>query len=316
MAPFAPFICEKMYQDLKKCEDEKDQLESVHYSIIPGEKPIYAHDKSEKEKNENEQIQQVKDKSNILRVMNSMQRVILLRRQIRDKEFGISLKIPLERVVAVTHSTQERNYIEQLAEYVKYELNGRLFQTRDANEFVVDETTRENASFLQLICQIQSSIGKKAKIIFDEERTKGIGYNGKTSFYSEDDYSVCISGSVMAGKEGIIACSVDNNGCFTREVDDYAGRYVKECDKDIIKSMKGRKILIKTEQITHSYPHCRRIDSPLINTAALFRFVNVERIKSECLQSYIKIGCSEEYNAKIIEKKKEKQTENQIKKMR
>jgi isoleucyl-tRNA synthetase len=91
------------------------------------------------------------------------------------------------------------------------------------------------------------SVGKKAKVIFDEERTKGIGYNGKTSFYSEDDYSVCISGSVMAGKEGIIACSVDNNGCFTREVDDYAGRCVKECDKDIIKSMKGRKILIKTE---------------------------------------------------------------------
>ncbi|KAA6366406.1 MAG: putative isoleucine--tRNA ligase [Streblomastix strix] len=58
-----------------------------------------------------------------------------------------------------------------------------------------------------------------------------------TPFFGKDDYSVCISGSVMAGKEGLIACSVDNNGCFTREVDDYAGRCVKDCDKDIIKSI-------------------------------------------------------------------------------
>ncbi|KAA6398879.1 MAG: putative Isoleucine--tRNA ligase [Streblomastix strix] len=178
MAPFTPFICEKMYQDLKKYEDEKDQLESVHYSLIPGEKPIYAHDKSEKEENENEQTEQVKDNSGILRAMNSMQRVILLGRQIRDKEIGISLKIPLERVVTVTHNTQERNDINQLAEYIKDELNVRLFQTQDANEFIVDETTGENVRFLQLKCQVQMSIGKKAKVIFDEERTKGIGYNG------------------------------------------------------------------------------------------------------------------------------------------
>ncbi|KAA6354318.1 MAG: hypothetical protein EZS28_050155, partial [Streblomastix strix] len=56
-------------------------------------------------------------------------------------------------------------------------------------------------------------------------------------FFRGDDYSVCISGGVMTGKEGLIACSVDNNGCFTREVDDYAGRCVKKCDKDIIKSI-------------------------------------------------------------------------------
>jgi isoleucyl-tRNA synthetase len=68
-----------------------------------------------------------------------------------------------------------------------------------------------------------------------------------TLFFRGDDYSVCISESVMTWKEGLIACSVDNNGCFTRVVDDYAGRCVKICDKDIIKSMKGRKILIKIE---------------------------------------------------------------------
>ncbi|KAA6363391.1 MAG: putative Isoleucine--tRNA ligase [Streblomastix strix] len=130
-------------------------------------------------------------------------------------------------------------------------------------------------------------------------------------FFGEDDYSVCISGSVMTGKEGLIACSVDDNGCFTREVDDYAGRCVKKCDKDIIKSLKDRKVLIKTEQITHSYPFCWGSDTPLIYKAVPSWFVNVERIKSEDLQPYIKIDCSEEYQANKLEKRKEKQAENQ-----
>ncbi|KAA6365710.1 MAG: putative Isoleucine--tRNA ligase, partial [Streblomastix strix] len=141
------------------------------------------------------------------------------------------------------------------------------------------------------------------------KRDSGTGIVHCAPFFGEDDYSVCISGGVMTGKEGPIACPVDDNGCFTREVDDYAGRYVKDCDKDIIKSLKDRKVLIKTEQITHSYPFCWRSDTPLIYKAVPSWFVNVERIKSEDLQPYIKIDCSEEYQANKLEKRKEKQAE-------
>ncbi|KAA6363539.1 MAG: putative isoleucine--tRNA ligase, partial [Streblomastix strix] len=100
------------------------------------------------------------------------------------------------------------------------------------------------------------------------KQDSGTGIIHCVTFFGEDQYNVCISGSVMTGNEGPIACPVDDNWCFINEVDDYKGRYVKNCDKDIIKSMKDRKVLIKTEQITHSYPHCWRIDSPLINKAA------------------------------------------------
>jgi isoleucyl-tRNA synthetase len=70
---------------------------------------------------------------------------------------------------------------------------------------------------------------------FKRDRVTGIIHC--SLFFRGDDYSVCISGSVMTGKEGLIACSDDNNGCFIREVDDYAGRCVKKCDNDIIKSI-------------------------------------------------------------------------------
>ncbi|KAA6398283.1 MAG: hypothetical protein EZS28_006191 [Streblomastix strix] len=71
---------------LKRYEDEKDQLDSVHYSLIPKEMQIIARNESVKlEKiEENVQIEQNKDNTGILRAMNSIHRDTLLERQIRE----------------------------------------------------------------------------------------------------------------------------------------------------------------------------------------------------------------------------------------
>ena len=55
--------------------------------------------------------------------------------------------------------------------------------------------------------------------------------------FGEDDYKICV-------KKGIIrpdnpACPVDENGCFTKEVKDFVGLYVKAADKDIKKLLKS-----------------------------------------------------------------------------
>ena len=46
---------------------------------------------------------------------------------------------------------------------------------------------------------------------------------------------------------------VDDAGCFTNEVTDFEGQYVKTADKAIIKHLKGQGRLIVDSQITHSY---------------------------------------------------------------
>lgn len=62
---------------------------------------------------------------------------------------------------------------------------------------------------------------------------------------------------------------------FTGEVSDYARRFVKDCDDDIIKRLKAEGKLIKKETVAHQYPHCWRCGSPLIYRGIGSWFVRV-----------------------------------------
>lgn len=100
--------------------------------------------------------------------------------------------------------------------------------------------------------------------------------------FGEDDYRVCLENGVCDKGEGLV-CPVDVNGKFTDEVPDFAGLHVKEADKAIIAALKASKRLVKSGQITHSYPYCWRSDTPLIYKAVPSWFVAVEAIKEELL---------------------------------
>ncbi len=56
------------------------------------------------------------------------------------------------------------------------------------------------------------------------------------------------------------------NGTFTKEGPDYCiGRWVKDCDKDIIHDLKNRGLLFHREEYRHEYPFCWRAEEdPLI----------------------------------------------------
>jgi isoleucyl-tRNA synthetase len=57
---------------------------------------------------------------------------------------------------------------------------------------------------------------------------------------------------------------VNKSGEFGSEVTDFAGKFVKDADADIIRTLRERHILYKKETITHSYPHCWRCGTPLL----------------------------------------------------
>ncbi len=80
-------------------------------------------------------------------------------------------------------------------------------------------------------------------------------------------------------------CPVDAECKFTSEVSDYEGRFVKDCDKDIMERLKNEGKLIKRDQILHSYPHCWRCGSPLIYRAIGSWFVGVESIRDKLLKA-------------------------------
>ncbi len=94
---------------------------------------------------------------------------------------------------------------------------------------------------------------------------------------------------------------VSTNGKFKEEIEDFAGQDVKpksnDGDKDahqradieIIKYLAGKDTLFAKEKIIHSYPHCWRCDTPLLNYASSSWFVKVTAIKDKLISENKKI---------------------------
>ncbi len=105
--------------------------------------------------------------------------------------------------------------------------------------------------------------------------------------YGDDDMQLAKANNVP------IVHHVDTNGHFMPWVTDFAGRLVKPKDDDasgvdhkdadieILKALQAAGKVFKKENITHSYPHCWRCDTPLLNYATTSWFVNVPAIKDQ-----------------------------------
>ncbi|MDP3900101.1 MAG: class I tRNA ligase family protein [bacterium] len=78
---------------------------------------------------------------------------------------------------------------------------------------------------------------------------------------------------------------VNMDGTFKDEVTDFKGLHVKpiedtqKTDVEIIKYLAKHNLLFSKEKYEHSYPHCWRCDTPLINYATSSWFVKVTAVK-------------------------------------
>ena len=98
--------------------------------------------------------------------------------------------------------------------------------------------------------------------------------------FGEDDNRVMKEHKISA-----MACPVDNDGKFTKEISDYQGQVVKDTDKALIRRLKDEGKLYEQSVIVHSYPFCPRSDTPLIYKAIPSWYVNVESIKDRLVKS-------------------------------
>ncbi|KMZ60609.1 Isoleucine--tRNA ligase [Zostera marina] len=112
----------------------------------------------------------------------------------------------------------------------------------------------------------------------------GTGVVHSAPAFGEDDYRVCVVSNIIQKGEDLIV-AVDADGCFTEKITDFAGCYVKNADKDIIKAVKKKGRLVSLGSIMHSYPFCWRSGTPLIYRAVPSWFIAVETIKEKLLES-------------------------------
>ncbi len=105
--------------------------------------------------------------------------------------------------------------------------------------------------------------------------------------FGEDDSQVFKAANAGKAEDGQMPSvePMDAECKFTKEVHDYAGRFVKDCDKDIMDRLKKEGKLVKRDTIVHQYPHCWRCGSPLIYRGIGSWFVKVSGENDKLLKA-------------------------------
>ena len=108
--------------------------------------------------------------------------------------------------------------------------------------------------------------------------TDGTGVVHTAVMYGEDDYRLGMEIGFPAQH------TVGMDGAFVEGVHELLdGRYVKDCDDDIINLIDEQNLLYREHTYTHDYPHCWRTDHPLLYYAMDSWFVRMTAVRDQIL---------------------------------
>ncbi len=121
---------------------------------------------------------------------------------------------------------------------------------------------------------------KKSYIVVTDDYVTmedGTGIVHNAPAFGEDDARVCQKFDIA------FISLVDTAGKMTEQAGPFAGLFVKDADKEIIKDLKERNLLFKELPFEHSYPFCWRCDTPLIYYARQSWFIKMTAVKDRLL---------------------------------
>ncbi|KXG74901.1 isoleucine--tRNA ligase [Thermotalea metallivorans] len=115
----------------------------------------------------------------------------------------------------------------------------------------------------------------------------GTGIVHMAPAFGEDDYNV-------GRKYGLpVLQPVNEEGKYTATP--WEGRFVMDCDVDIIKWLHGEGKLFKKEKIDHNYPHCWRCSTPLLYYAKPSWYIEVTKMKEKLIENNNSINWYPDY---------------------
>ena len=113
--------------------------------------------------------------------------------------------------------------------------------------------------------------GKPFRVLIDhyikESGTdSGTGFVHNAPCFGEEDFRVCWQNGIVDARNSRnnLINIVDDDGCFTCDIPEFAEIYVKEADIKIIQSLRESGLLFDLSSYTHPYPFCYRTDTPLL----------------------------------------------------
>ncbi len=85
---------------------------------------------------------------------------------------------------------------------------------------------------------------------------------------------------------------VDDNGRFMPDVELFAGQFVFDANSVIVNRLNEKKMLLKQEAFTHSYPHCWRCKKPVIFRATAQWFISMDKndLRKKALKQIEKVN--------------------------
>jgi isoleucyl-tRNA synthetase len=175
-----------------------------------------------------------------------------------------------------------------------------------------DYYQKNKENFGKVIEKVKSKdlVGLKYKPLFDYYKTdlenKENGWQVyEADFVTTDEGTGIVHVAPAFGEEDMLLGQekklpfiqhVDMTGRFKPEVTDWAGESVKAkdnpqaTDKKIIEKLENENKLFSEEEYLHSYPHCWRCDTPLLNYATSSWFVKVTDLKKDLIKNNQKIN--------------------------
>ncbi len=110
---------------------------------------------------------------------------------------------------------------------------------------------------------------------------EGTGLVHMAPAFGEDDMQVGKKNNLP------VILNVDEEGKFTKEITPWAGQNVtdEKLNKEIIKKIADKKLLLREELYEHDYPFCWRCDSKLIYYAKKSWFIKMTALKEELLKN-------------------------------
>jgi isoleucyl-tRNA synthetase len=119
--------------------------------------------------------------------------------------------------------------------------------------------------------------------------TDGTGLVHTAPPFGEDDYQT-------GQRYGLpMILSVEADGKMGPGAGPFAGMWFKEADKEIIRNLRQRKLLLKDERYKHNYPFCWRCDQPLLYFATRSWFVRTTAIRDTLVEKNLTIDWHPEH---------------------
>ena len=107
--------------------------------------------------------------------------------------------------------------------------------------------------------------------------TDGTGLVHTAIAFGDDDFR-------LGEREGLTVVNpVALDGTYDERIGPYAGRKVKDCDRDLVEDLRARGTLLREQAYEHSYPHCWRCGTALLYYAKPSWYIATSQVKDALL---------------------------------